>query len=337
LQTQINNGLKIILVKQFNSLDTFSSIKNKPTVVTIGSFDGVHKGHQQVLQQLKNLAQKYDMDSVVISFDPHPRIFFNPDTDLRLLTTNAEKAGLLNQQGVDYFVLQPFDNDFANQDPETFIRRLVNDLNMKHLLIGYDHHFGKNRSGNYDFIKTLEPKYGFTTHKIEAVKMNDVDLSSTKIRKALQDGDIELANSYLGYPYFFTGKVVKGNQLGRKLGFPTANIEIEDAYKLIPKQGVYIVKSVFDGKPVYGMMNIGYRPTIDGKKQIIEVHFFDFDKDIYEQPIRISFLKRLRDEQKFPSLEALKAQLKNDRKNALSYLEQLNKDVDNQQDKQDRK
>ncbi len=320
-------------MKQIHSLDNFLSINNKPTVVTIGSFDGVHKGHQQVLQQLKDLAQKHDMASVVMSFDPHPRIFFNPDSDLRLLTTDDEKAGLLDQQGIDYFVLQAFDRTFANQDPEIFIQQLVDKLNMKHLLIGYDHHFGKNRKGDYEFIKTLEPKYGFTTHKIEAVRMNDTNLSSTHIRKALKEGDIALANSYLGYPYFFTGKVVKGNQLGRKLGFPTANIQIEDMYKHIPKQGVYIVKSVFDEKPVYGMMNIGYRPTIDGKKQIIEAHFFDFDKDIYDQPIRISFLKRLRDEQKFPSLEALKAQLKKDKAAALEYLSGINKDVENQHDK----
>lgn len=303
----------------FNNIIAYP-FKHQTSTVTIGSFDGVHLGHQKVLQDLIKDARQTGAKSVVISFDPHPRIYFDPNTDLRLLNTTAEKTDLLAKQGIDYLILQKFDQNFADQSPEKFIQKLAENLNMKDLLIGYDHRFGKDRQGGYDFIRSLESKYHFKTHKIEPVRLNNLDLSSTKIRQALKAGQVELAQQYLGYPYFLTGLVVKGHQLGRQLGFPTANIEVQDSYKLIPKQGVYVVKSLIDGQPVYGMMNIGVRPTIDGKKQILEIHFFDFNKDLYGREIPVYFLKRLRDEKKFPNLEALKNQLQKDAGQARKIL-----------------
>jgi len=306
-------------VEIFNNIIAYP-FKHQTSTVTIGSFDGVHLGHQKVLQDLIKDARQTGAKSVVISFDPHPRIYFDPNTDLRLLNTTAEKTDLLAKQGIDYLILQKFDQNFADQSPEKFIQKLAENLNMKDLLIGYDHRFGKDRQGGYDFIRSLESKYHFKTHKIEPVRLNNLDLSSTKIRQALKAGQVELAQQYLGYPYFLTGLVVKGHQLGRQLGFPTANIEVQDSYKLIPKQGVYVVKSLIDGQPVYGMMNIGVRPTIDGKKQILEIHFFDFNKDLYGREIPVYFLKRLRDEKKFPNLEALKNQLQKDAGQARKIL-----------------
>ena len=290
----------------------FTDKKNKPAVVTIGSFDGVHLGHQKVLNDLKDIAKNDNARTVVISFEPHPRIFFNPDTDLRLLTTADEKAKLLSQQNIDELILQKFDDKFAKQDAETFIKKLVENLNMTDLLIGYDNRFGKDRKGTFDFVKTLEQKYGFKTHKIEPLIIDGKPVSSSIIRKALSNGDVQSAQTYLGRPYALTGKVVEGNRLGRTLGFPTANIKVDNTFKLIPKQGVYLVKSIIDNQPVFGMMNIGFRPTINGKKQIMEIHFFDFNGDLYGKSIPVYFLERLRDEQKFPNLEALKNQLKKD-------------------------
>ncbi len=304
------------------SLQSIADYSDKhPASVTIGSFDGVHLGHQKVLEQLKKNSAAHQTKSVVICFDPHPRIFFDANTDLRLLNTNKEKIELLEKQQIDYFILEKFTKDFADQEPEIFIRALIKHLNMKYLLIGYDHQFGKNRNGNFEHIKALEQRLGFKTIKIDALKEKDLALSSTKIRQTLQNGDIEHANKYLGYCYFISGKVVQGNMIGRKLSFPTANIDISNKYKLIPKNGVYIVRATINRKNVYGMMNIGYRPTIDGKKLISEVHFFDFDQDIYEQEIDICFLHRMRDEQKFNSLDALKKQLQADKKNALEWLD----------------
>ena len=284
----------------------------KQTAVTIGSFDGVHLGHQKVINDLKSIAKENDARSVVISFEPHPRMFFNPETNLRLLTTSDEKTALLSQQNIDDLILQKFDADFASQDAEIFVKKMVENLNMKDLLIGYDHRFGKDKSGDFEFIKSLEQKYGFRTHKIEPLKIEGREVSSSLIRQTLAEGAVDVAQTYLGRPYMLTGKVVIGNQLGRKLGFPTANIDVEDKYKLIPKQGVYLVQSTIDDNQVFGMMNIGFRPTIAGKKQIMEIHYFDCSGDLYGKNLSVRFLKRLRNEQKFPDLNALQNQLKKD-------------------------
>ncbi len=310
--------VKITSMEVINSTDEFLNI-NQPAVVTIGSFDGVHLGHRKILQQLKNIANQKGGKTVLVTFDPHPRHFFN-NKELCLLNTPEEKKQLLEKEGLDFLVVQKFDSRFAAYTPEHFIKKLTQNLHMKDLLLGYDHRLGKDRQGDFVYIQGLEDKYGFTTHRIEAVQLDGQNISSSLIRRQLKEGAVQTANKYLGYPYFITGKVVRGNQLGRKLGFPTANIEVENSYKLIPKQGVYLVRSVINEQPVYGMMNIGFRPTIDGKKQIKEVHFFDFENNLYDKELQISFLQRMRDEQKFSSLEALKNQLQKDEKKARKLL-----------------
>jgi riboflavin kinase/FMN adenylyltransferase len=291
------------------------------TVVSIGSFDGVHLGHQELIRRMNTIAKQHNLRSVIVSFSPHPRIFFNPETDLKLLTTDSEKTTLLSKTGLNDFIIQDFNRDFANQSPDEFIHLLVKQLKMKDLYMGYDHHFGKNRKGSFAYIQSLESRYNFKTHQIDAVVKNEKNISSTIIRKALHNGDISLANSYLGYEYFITGEVVSGNKLGRQLGFPTANISVKNSYKLIPKQGVYVVYAEIDKQKVFGMMNIGFRPTINGKKQIKEVHFFDFNQEIYGQKIKVHFIKRLRDEQKFSSLEALQKQLQKDEIHARNEIQ----------------
>jgi riboflavin kinase/FMN adenylyltransferase len=308
-------------VKVLHSLNEYKNIKS--TTVTIGSFDGVHKGHQKVLRQLQSIAKQSDTQSVVISFVPHPRIFFDPNTALKMLNTTDEKIALLEKQGLDYLILQTFDRNFASKNPDDFIKEMVSTLKMKHILMGYDHSFGKNAEGNYELVSRLSKKYNYETHLIEEAKIDDIKLSSTAVREALLAGNIEKANRILAYPYALTGLVVKGNQLGRTIGFPTANIEVSDKYKLFPKQGVYVVSALVAGQSVYGMINLGMRPTVDGKKMVIEVYLFNFNQDIYHKTIRIAFLKRLRDEQKFPSVEALKMQLIKDEATSKKYIESI--------------
>jgi riboflavin kinase/FMN adenylyltransferase len=308
-------------VKVLHSLNEYKNIKS--TTVTIGSFDGVHKGHQKVLRQLQSIAKQSDTQSVVISFVPHPRIFFDPNTALKMLNTTDEKIALLEKQGLDYLILQTFDRTFASKNPDDFIKEMVSTLKMKHILMGYDHSFGKNAEGNYELVSRLSKKYNYETHLIEEAKIDDIKLSSTAVREALLAGNIEKANRILAYPYALTGLVVKGNQLGRTIGFPTANIEVSDKYKLFPKQGVYVVSALVAGQSVYGMMNLGMRPTVDGKKMVIEVYLFNFNQDIYHKTIQVSFLKRLRDEQKFPSVEALKMQLIKDEATSKKYIESI--------------
>ncbi len=283
-----------------------------PTAVTIGSFDGVHLGHQKILNDLKKIANDNKRRSVVISFDPHPKFFLNPQTGMRLLTTTDEKIALISSQKIDDIIIQRFDNHFAGLSAKNFIKKLVENIHMKDLLIGYDHRFGKNRNGTFDLIKSMETTYGFRVHKIESLKIDGQEVSSSLIRKVLTNGDVNRAQTFLGRSYFITGKVVQGNRLGRKLGFPTANIKVENPYKLIPKQGVYLVQSILDNIQVFGMMNIGYRPTIDGNRLIMEVHFFDFSGDLYGKDLRVYFLRRLRDELKFKDLNALQNQLEKD-------------------------
>ncbi len=308
-------------MKVLHSLKDYN--QDQPTTITIGAFDGVHIGHQLVLDQLKQTAKNFKTKSLVVTFVPHPRIFFNPDTDLRLLNTLQEKIELLDKQGVDYLVLQKFDADFAAQTPEVFVKNMTKYLQMKHLLMGYDHRFGKHKSGDFSTIKSLENIYDFKVHQLDVLSVKEVNISSSINRKLLEEGKIELANEFLSYPYMMTGSVVAGNHLGRTINFPTANIAVNDSYKLVPKKGVYIVKAKVVGKDIYGMMNIGKRPTVDGKKQTIEVYLLDFEQDIYGETIRISFLKRLRDEQKFSSLDALKQQLLRDKESLVNYVANL--------------
>ena len=292
------------------------------TVVTIGTFDGVHIGHQKILEQVVASAKKLHQKSVLLTFFPHPRMVLQKDASIELINTIDEKAKLLAKTGLDCLVIQPFSLEFSRLTALDFVRDiLVNQLNISKLIIGYDHHFGKNREGNLEQLTEYSHLYDFEVEEIPAQDINDVSVSSTKIRKALSEKNIKTANKYLGYNFMITGTVVNGKQLGGKIGYPTANIHVEETYKLIPKTGVYVVKSVMNDISVFGMMNIGFRPTINGKHQTIEVHFFDFNEDLYAQNLTIEILYFLRDEEKFTSIEKLISQLEIDKTNALNYLQ----------------
>lgn len=293
-------------------------------MVTIGTFDGVHLGHQKIITQITAAARDKDCDSLVLTFFPHPRMVLQEGTEMKQLNTIEEKTMLLGQLGVDHLVIHPFDKAFSRMTAEEFVKVvLVDTFRLKKIIIGYDHRFGRNRTADINDLITFGETYGFEVAQISAEELNDVSISSTKIRTALNEGNIELANNYLGYPYAVTGEVVKGQQLGRTIGYPTANISVREDYKLIPQNGVYVVKSTIQGKTVFGMMNIGNRPTVNGTSQTIEVHFLDFEQDLYNQTISVSLLKRLRSEQKFPSLDALKAQLLQDKNDTASFTASL--------------
>lgn len=295
---------------------------SEKTIVTIGTFDGVHIGHQKIIEQVVKTAKKLNKKSVLLTFFPHPRMVLQKDTSIELINTINERAELLSKTGLDYLIIHPFSKEFSSLTALDFVRDiLVNQLCTSKLIIGYDHHFGKNREGNLEQLTEYSHIYGFEVEEIPAQDINDVAVSSTKIRKALSEKNIKTANKYLGYPFMLNGKVVNGKQLGGKIGFPTANIKVEETYKLIPKTGVYVVKSYLKGADVYGMMNIGYRPTIDGNHQTIEVHFFDFNEDLYNQNLTIEILFFLRDEEKFSSIEKLISQLKEDKKTAQNYIQ----------------
>lgn len=301
-------------------------------VVTIGTFDGVHKGHQQILSQLKEEATKIGGETVIITFHPHPRkIVSSVPGDVRLLNTLAEKTILLEKAGIDHLVVVPFDHHFANQSAEEYITEFLYKYFHPHtIIIGYDHRFGKGRTGDYQLLESYGQQFGFIVKEITEQLLNEIAVSSTRIRKAISENDITTANAALGYPYFFEGLVVEGNQLGRTIGYPTANLHISSEEKLIPENGVYAVKVDLIGQTeptTYGgMMNIGLRPTVDGKKRVIEVNIFDFNQDIYGQHLRIHVLQQLRSEVKFDGLEALKAQLAKDKEDALGVVESVRRE-----------
>ena len=291
------------------------------TAVTIGTFDGVHLGHTQIIKQLVEKAKILKVPAVVLSFYPHPRIVLHQDSGIKLLDSLQEKAAKLEDLGVDYFVVYPFSKSFSRMKAATFVSDiLVKGLHAKSVLIGYDHRFGRNRNADINDLKSFGETYGFDVEEISAQDINEVAVSSTKIRAALIAGDIQKANTYLGYNFMLTGEVTKGRGLGKQLSFPTANIKIDEDYKIIPKQGSYIICSNINDAVVYGMMNIGVNPTVNGIKQTIEVHFFDFQKDIYGEIIQIDLLHRIRDEEKFESVEALKVQLAKDKEKAFDYI-----------------
>ena len=312
---KINLTLEII-----HSLSNYNHTEN--TVVTIGTFDGVHIGHQKIIEQVVETAKKLGKKSVLLTFFPHPRMVLQQNASIELINTIDERAELLSKTGLDYLIIHPFSIEFSRLTALDFVRKiLVNQLNTSKLIIGYDHHFGKNREGNLEQLTEYSHLYNFEVEEIPAQDINDVSVSSTKIRKALSDKNIKTANKYLGYHFMLNGTVVNGKQLGGKIGFPTANISIKEDYKLIPKMGVYVVKSKIDNNTIFGMMNIGFRPTLEGKHQTIEVHFFNFEKDLYNQNLTIEILYFLRDEEKFDSAEKLILQLKEDEKIALNYIQ----------------
>jgi len=311
-------------LKTFHGLEHFTT--QRKTIITIGTFDGVHVGHQKVIKKLLKHAAKKERPSALLSFFPHPRMVLQKEVGIKLLNTIEEREELLAKTGVDNLVILPFNKEFSRLTALEFVRSiLVNKLNVSRLLIGYDHQFGKNREGNFEQLTEYGHTYGFKVDKIASLDIDSISISSTKIRKALETGNIQKANTYLGYNYMLSGTVVKGHNLGEKIGYPTANLHIKEAYKLIPKTGAYISKSHLNGQWVYGMTNIGYRPTVDGKQQTIETHFFDFNDDLYDRKIRIHLIDYLRDEQKFDSVKHLKTQLLNDKKTALEMIAALAK------------
>jgi riboflavin kinase / FMN adenylyltransferase len=290
-------------------LDTFKKLDF--AVVTSGTFDGVHLGHQKILDCLKETAQKKGGESVIITFFPHPRmVLFNDSQNLKLLNTISEKIQLLEHFGIDHLVIIPFTREFSEIDSQTFIQDiLIEKIGAKVLVIGYDHRFGKNREGGFEYLKENAAEFGFEVVEIPRHDVESIGISSTIIRNSILAGDVQQASLLLGSNYTLTGKVVKGKQLGRTLGYPTANIYVVEDYKLIPTDGVYAVYVTYNNKIFKGVLNIGKRPTIEGKDRTIEVNIFDFDKEIYGENLSISFEKKIRDEKKFDSLDALKAQI----------------------------
>ena len=306
-------------MKIIQSITAFNS--SEKTIVTIGTFDGIHVGHQKILKNLIRTANNEGKKSVLLTFFPHPRMVLQKENKILLLNTIKEKSGLLEKMGLDYLIIHPFSREFSRLTALDFVRDiLVNKLNTSRLIIGYDHHFGKNREGNIHQLKEYSLLYDFKVEEIPAQDIDDVSVSSTKIRTALKDGNLKTANNYLGYHYMLNGTVVSGKKLGGTIGFPTANIEIKEPYKLIPKTGVYIIRTYINTILYTGMMNIGFNPTVLGKHQTIEAHLFDFNEDLYGKEITIEFIYFLREEHKFESVEELVVQLNIDKENAISYL-----------------
>ena len=310
-------------MKIYHGIEDFTKLNF--AVVTSGTFDGVHVGHQKIFSRLREIASRHKGESVVITFWPHPRLVLHPEDDsLKVLNTFEEKAELLREQGIDHLIRIPFTKEFSQLTSEEFIKKiLVETIGTKKLVIGYDHHFGKNREGSFEQLKLNGPKYGFDVEEIPRQDVDHVGVSSTKVRKALEEGDIETATHFLGKPYSLTGRVVAGDKLGRLIGYPTANLEIEVKHKLIPMDGIYAVKVSHGQNELGGMLYIGNRPTINGTKQNIEVNIFDFDQDIYGESITIHFIKQIRGDKKLSDLEALKEQIGLDKIAAHAILKNL--------------
>jgi riboflavin kinase/FMN adenylyltransferase len=309
-------------LKIFNSISDFNSPKK--TILTLGTFDGVHFGHRKILEKVEQNTNKDEFESLVLTFFPHPRMILQERNEIKLLNTLAEKIKLLEQIGIQNLVIHPFDEKFSRLTAEQFVKEvLVDQFRIHKIIIGYDHRFGRNRTANIDDLIQFGKEFDFQVEQISVQEINANSISSTKVRKALEEGNIARANEYLGYPYPITGIVCKGKQLGRTIGFPTANLEIEEDYKLIPKNGVYIVKSIIDQKVIYGMMNIGTNPTVGGTKQTIEVHFLDFNADLYDSKITVALVERIREEKKFDSFPLLKTQLEADKATTRAYFKPL--------------
>lgn len=295
--------------------------KNNATIITIGTFDGVHIGHQKILKDIVSIGKASGLRSTVLTLFPHPRMVLQKDDSIKLLNTIDERIDIIKSLGIDHVEVKEFTKEFSSMTARDYVTKiLINELHVKEVVIGYDHHFGKNREGNINDLIAFGQEFGFSVKEIKAQQIADVSVSSTKIRKALLNGDVETANLYLGYHYNIKGDVIKGDKIGRTINYPTANLNINASYKLIPKDGVYVVNAMIDGVLVYGMMNIGFNPTIPGKQRSIEVHFFDFNNELYGRSLRVSFLTRLRGELKFDSIEDLKAQLKSDEVASRNYI-----------------
>lgn len=308
-------------MKIYSSIDEFKNIQRP--IVTIGTFDGVHYGHRKIIDKLTEIAKKHNGETVLLTFSPHPRmVLFPDDHGLQLLNSLDEKKELLKNAGIQHLIIQPFTKKFSRISSMNFVRDvLVNQLNIHMLVIGYNHYFGRNREGSFENLQELSLMYGFGVEEVEAQLFNDISVSSTKIRQALNSSEVEVAASYLGYNYRLNGIVVSGNALGRTIDFPTANIKLLDSNKLIPSNGVYAVRVKFRGESYSGMMNIGIKPTLKNQKRTIEVHIINFNKKIYGAKIRVEFVKKVRDEIKFDNIYLLHQQLLSDRDKINQLLE----------------
>lgn len=308
-------------MKIYHGLEEFISIKNP--VVTVGTFDGVHLGHHQIFKRMKRIARECDGETLVVTFHPHPRLVLHPDSkNLKFINTQERKYQLIEDAGIDHLIIIPFTRDFASNDARTFIKDILYDkIGICQLVVGYDHHFGRNREGSFNELLLLAKELDFKVEQIPVQDIDNIAISSTKIRNALNKGEIRTANTLLGYEYSITGKVVGGNKIGHRIGFPTANIELDDKYKLITANGVYACRIQWKNKKFLGMGNIGFRPTINKSKLTIEVHIFDFDEEIYNDTITIFFVDRIRDEVKFRDLDALQQQLVRDKVTVLGLLQ----------------
>ncbi|MCP9198992.1 bifunctional riboflavin kinase/FAD synthetase [Gramella sp. GC03-9] len=306
-------------MKQHKGANSF--ISDRQTVVTIGTFDGVHAGHRTIIERLVNSASANNLDSVVLTFFPHPRMVLQKESGIELINTIEERKQLLEQTGIDHLVIHPFTHNFSRLTALEFVRDiLVNRLKAKKIIIGYDHRFGRNRTADINDLRKFGEEFGFEVEEISQQDVEQVAVSSTKIRKALQEGRVERANMYLQHPFTLSGEIVKGRGIGKDLGYPTANLDVKEDYKLIPKNGVYVVQTRINGNKVFGMMNIGTNPTVGGKEKTIEAHFFDLDEDLYGKYLQIELLVRIRDEKKFESVEDLKIAMKQDQAFSTQYI-----------------
>lgn len=293
--------------------------------MTIGTFDGVHLGHRKIIDRLLASAQSNDLESVVLTFFPHPRMVLQKDTGIKLINSIDERIALLEACGLDHLIIHPFTQEFSRLTAEEFVKDiLVDQLKARKVIIGYDHRFGRNRNANIDDLKAFGEHYDFEVEEISKQDVDDVAVSSTKVRKALDEGNITLANEYLGYPFMLNGIVSRGKGLGKKFNYPTANLKIEEDYKLIPAKGVYVVQATLANERVYGMMSIGTNPTVGGSDLTIETFFFDFDANLYDQHLQIELLTRIRDEKKFNSVDELIAAMQADERFSRDFIQKLN-------------
>jgi riboflavin kinase/FMN adenylyltransferase len=306
-------------MKIFNNIQSYSS--EKESILTIGTFDGVHIGHNKILTKLVEESKKNNLSSLIMTFFPHPRIVLQKSEEIKMIDTMDEKINLFEKTGVDNLIVQPFDENFSKIRAKEFVEEiLVKKLKIKHIIIGYDHRFGKDREASVEDLKKFGLNYMFTVEEIAAQEIHSIAISSTKIRNAILKGEIKKCNEYLGRNFMLTGKVVHGDGLGKKINFPTANIQIKEPYKIIPKNGVYLAKTIFNSNIYFGMMNIGVRPTIGGKNKSLEIYFFNFKDNIYDKTISIEIINKIRDEEKFSSIDELKTQLKKDEQFCLKLI-----------------
>ena len=306
-------------------MKTIHGIENFPadeaSIVTVGTFDGVHLGHQQIIKQLNDTSRKSKLKSVLLTFFPHPRMVLQPDISMRLIQTIQEREKALENTGLDYLVIHPFTIAFSRLSADDYVKQiLVEQLNARKVVVGYDHRFGRNRTASLEDMYHYADVYDFEVLEIDAEKIDSTAVSSTKIRNAIDHGNIELANTYLGQPFTLEGMVVHGDKRGRELSYPTANIDLQNEHKIVPMQGVYLVKSKLKGRVVYGMMNIGTKPTFDTTMPSIEIHFLDWNGDLYGQEVQVELLKWVREERKFKTVKELQAQIQTDEQNCRSSI-----------------